>query len=265
MPPEDRCRGASGGSAHWELPLAHSAAGAPKNAEDVRGLPLGTSHYGYTLNAAAAGANRGRLRAFAAPVQGGDRASRPGSLRRHTSDTLCMSNRVYGRAAASSEDQHLSARSRGFKPRSAFLRGPLHGRGNAYHGSALPTELRGRGLCSVAVNPTPRCGCPHPRLTGGPYRAAPGRRASCSSTPPHIADSMDGSAQLQPLGRLSSSLSYLGLKIFTRPSRTPWRGGLVPLRPRAILRAGWTTPRYVPALMPGWSRTRGCSPRTPAC
>src|SRR5918999_204687 len=64
-------------------------------------------------------------------------------LRRHTSDTLSMSNPVHGRATASSADRVRSARSQGFEPRNPSARGALHGRCQAYHGSALPTELRG--------------------------------------------------------------------------------------------------------------------------
>ena len=56
-----------------------------------------------------------------------------------------MANQVYGRATAPSDDHVSSAESQGFKPRTRRSHGALHGGNKPYHGSALPTELRGRG------------------------------------------------------------------------------------------------------------------------
>jgi hypothetical protein len=76
-------------------------------------------------------------------------------LRRHTSDTLSMSNPVHGRATATSADHVRSAKSQGLEPRNPSTRGALHGRYKAYHGSALPTELRGRGGPQRSAIPRP--------------------------------------------------------------------------------------------------------------
>jgi hypothetical protein len=138
---------------------------------------------------------------FAAPVQGGDRACRPSAIRRHTFDTLWVSNSVPGRAAASSDDRHLRPEKPRLQAKQPALRCSLHGQRNAYHGSALSAELRGRvGLRQgsgrgarphpaanapeASGNPAPSVRLAAPPLTGGPYRVASGASASCCIDPP---------------------------------------------------------------------------------
>jgi hypothetical protein len=84
-----------------------------------------------------------------APRAGARPAER--ASRRHTSDTLSMSKQVYGRATAPSDDHVSSAESQGFKPRSPSSHGALHGGNKPYHGSALPTELRGQKTCKSGI------------------------------------------------------------------------------------------------------------------
>ena len=85
----------------------------------------------------------------ARPRQRDPLASLRSVLRRHTFDTLSLSNDVQGPALASADDQSSSATNRGFPAKRPVLPGALHGRTNAYHGNALPTELRGRKTCNA--------------------------------------------------------------------------------------------------------------------
>jgi hypothetical protein len=105
-----------------------------------------------------------------APRAGARPAER--ASRRHTSDTLSMSKQVYGRATAPSDDHVSSAESQGFKPRSPSSHGALHGGNKPYHGSALPTELRGQKTCKSASRP-----CPTRGFASRPYCRDPARGA----------------------------------------------------------------------------------------
>ena len=106
-------------------------------AGDPRRRPSASGSHGRRSRAGA------RMPSPLAPRAGARPAER--ASRRHTSDTLSMSKQVYGRATAPSDDHGSSAESQGFKPKSPSSHGALHGGNKAYHGSALPTELRGRG------------------------------------------------------------------------------------------------------------------------
>jgi hypothetical protein len=114
-------------------------------AGDPRRRPSPSGSRGRRSRAAARMPSPLTPRAGASPAE---RASR-----RHTSDTLSMSKQVYGRATAPSDDHVSSAESQGFKPRSPSSHGALHGGNKPYHGSALPTELRGQKTCKSASHP----------------------------------------------------------------------------------------------------------------
>jgi hypothetical protein len=108
--------------------------------------------------------------------------------RRHTFDTLSPSNPVRRRVRASAGDHDALARSHAIEPNSASERGVSHGGGSAYHGSALPTELRGQKTCKSASESRwleGRARLPYCRGTAG------GNRERCEQRV-HAEGSVDG-------------------------------------------------------------------------